>query len=91
MLVQTAKVGAFDFGRISAGILFCEVDLSAYIVFLEILPKATQNGVVQDSVESIVEFLVEIVFPLVMQESYMRILMRFTDFSSKSVLTDCFS
>ena len=53
MLVQSAKVGAFDFGRISAGILFSEVDLSAHIVFLEILPKATQNGVVQAGVESI--------------------------------------
>ena len=51
MLVQSAKVDAFDFGSISADILLCEVDLSAHIVFLEILPKATQNGVVQASVE----------------------------------------
>ena len=54
MLVQSAKVGAFDFGRISAGIRFCEVDLSAHIVFMEILPKATQKCVVQARVESIV-------------------------------------
>ena len=35
---------------ISAGIPFFEVDLSAHIVFLEMLPKAKQNGVVQASV-----------------------------------------
>ena len=53
MIVQSAKVDAFDFGRISADILFCEFDLSAHIVFLEILLNATQNGVVQASVECI--------------------------------------
>ena len=53
MLVQSAKVDAFDFGRISADILFCEVDLSAHIVFLEILHNQRQNGIAQASVEFI--------------------------------------
>ena len=53
MLVQSAEVDAFDIGRISADILFCEVDLSAHIVFLEIVPKVTQIGVVQANVECI--------------------------------------
>ena len=36
MLVQSAKVDAFNFDSITADILFCEVNLSAHIVFLEI-------------------------------------------------------
>ena len=37
------------------------------------------------------KFRVEVVFLLVMQDSYMRIFMRFTELSSKSVLTHVFS
>ena len=37
------------------------------------------------------KFRVDIVFLLVMQDSYMRNFMRFTDLSSKSVLTYSFS
>ena len=63
MLVQSSKVDASDFGRISADILFCEVDLSAHIVFLE----AKQNGVVHANVECIgcyaaLKFLVNFFF-----------------------------
>ena len=53
MLVQSANVDAFDFGNISADILFCEVDLSANVVFPEIFPKTKHNGVVKANVECI--------------------------------------
>ena len=43
------------------------------------------------SMVSVSKFRVEVVFLLVMQDSYMRICMRFTDLSSKSVLTYLFS
>ena len=43
------------------------------------------------SMVSASKFRVEVVFVLVMQDSYMRIFMRFTDLSSKSVKTDSFS
>ena len=87
MLEHSANVDAFVIGSISADILFCEVDLSAHVVFLEILPNATQNGVMHASVE----YIVEVVFLLVMQESYIRIFLRYSDFYSELILNVSFS